>query len=79
MWDVFTKETESQEVRSHALRPLRQLLKLRAPSLAADKWEVKAHAYYVLGRFMFNWCSLWYTKALCLSLLGVETTNDVYI
>lgn len=39
-WDVFAKETESQEVRSHALRPLRQLLKLQPPTLAADRWKV---------------------------------------
>ncbi|CAM9393351.1 unnamed protein product [Sphacelaria rigidula] len=40
LWEVFAKETQSQEVRSHALMPLRQLLKLRPPSLAASKWEV---------------------------------------
>lgn len=44
LWEVFTKETESQEVRSHTLRPLRQLLKVRSPSLAADAWEVKPTA-----------------------------------
>ena len=46
VWRVFTKETESQEVRSNALRPLRQLLKLKPPTLGADRWEVKALACY---------------------------------
>lgn len=41
LWDVFSKETESQEVRAHALRPLRQLLKLNPASLATDRWEVR--------------------------------------
>ncbi|CAM9233124.1 unnamed protein product [Ectocarpus fasciculatus] len=39
-WAVFSKERESQEVRAHALRPLRELLKLRPPNLAAEKWNV---------------------------------------
>ena len=41
LWDVFSKETESQEVRAHALRPLRQLPKLRPANLAAERWEVR--------------------------------------
>eukprot|EP00752_Nemacystus_decipiens_P003549 g3275.t1 len=41
-WAVFSKESESQEVRAHALRPLRELLKLKPPSLAADTWNVPA-------------------------------------
>lgn len=41
VWEVFAKETLSHEVRSRALKPLRQLLKLRPPSLAASKWEVR--------------------------------------
>lgn len=40
VWAVFSKEKESQEVRAHALRPLRELLKLKPPSLAADTWNV---------------------------------------
>eukprot|EP00903_Cladosiphon_okamuranus_P011333 g10683.t1 len=42
VWAVFSKESESQEVRAHALRPLRELLKLKPPSLAADTWNLPA-------------------------------------
>lgn len=47
---MFAKETESQEVRSHALRPLRQLLKLKPPNLAADRWQVRAQTEFYVER-----------------------------
>lgn len=50
MWAVFSKETESQEVKAHALRPLRELLKLRPPSLAADTWDVSLSFTFFIFR-----------------------------
>lgn len=42
VWAVFSKETMTDEVKSRALRPLRELFKLRPPSLAADRWDVSS-------------------------------------